>query len=45
MLTIQFLLAISAFIATIASALGKAPLYVAVLLLSLLALLAVIPLR
>jgi hypothetical protein len=45
MLTIALLLALAAFIATIASALGKAPLWVAVLLLSLLALLQVVPLR
>ena len=45
MLTITFLLALAAFICTIASALGKAPLWVAVFLLSLIALLSVIPLR
>jgi len=45
MLTIALLLALAAFIATIASMLGKAPLWVAVLLLSLLALLQVVPLR
>jgi len=45
MLTIALLLALAAFIATIASALGRAPLWVAVLLLSLLALLQVVPLR
>ena len=45
MLTIAVLLALAAFVAAIASAVGKVPLWVAVLLLSLLALLQVIPLR
>jgi hypothetical protein len=44
-MSIALLLALSAFVATIASALGKAPLWVAVLLLSLIALLGVVPLR
>jgi hypothetical protein len=44
-LTIVLLLALAAFGVTIASSLGKAPLWIAVLLLSLIALLQVIPLR
>lgn len=40
MLTVDFFLAVSAFITTISSAIGKAPLWVAVLLLTLLELLA-----
>lgn len=43
-LTVMLLLAVAAFLVTVASAIGKAPLWVAVLLLSLFALLQVIPL-
>jgi hypothetical protein len=45
MLTIVGLLALAAFASTIASAIGRAPLWVPVLLLSLIALLQVLPLR
>jgi len=45
MLTVTFLLALAAFIVAIASAMGKAPLWVAVLLLCLIELLRVVPLR
>lgn len=45
MITVQLLLALSAFVVTIASAVGRAPLWVAVLLISLALLLQVIPLR
>jgi hypothetical protein len=45
MLTIMLLLALSAFVVTIASAMGKAPLWIAVLLLSIAALLQSVPLR
>jgi hypothetical protein len=44
-LTIVGLLALAAFVVAIASALGKAPLWVAVLLLCLIALLQAIPVR
>lgn len=42
-LTILFLLAISAFICTVASALGKCPLWVPVILLALFALVQTVP--
>ena len=45
MLTVTFLLVLAAFIVTIASAMGKAPLWVAVLLLVLVELLRIVPLR
>ncbi len=45
MITILALLALAAFVVTIASAMGKAPLWVAVLLLALIALFQVLPLR
>lgn len=45
MVTVTFLLVLAAFVVTIASAMGKAPLWVAVLLLVLIELLRVIPLR
>jgi hypothetical protein len=45
MLTIALLLALSAFVVTIAAALGRAPLWIAVLLLTILAMLSSIPLR
>ena len=45
MLTVTFLLVIAAFIVTIANAIGKAPLWVAVLLLCVVHLLSVVPLR
>lgn len=45
MLTIALLLVLAAFVVTIASAMGKAPLWVAVLLLVLLELLRVMPVR
>lgn len=44
MITVMFLLAFAAFVGAIASAYGKAPLWVAVLLLSLIELLRVVPL-
>lgn len=44
MLTVIGLLVIAAFIVTIASAMGKAPLWVAVLLLTLVELLRILPL-
>jgi hypothetical protein len=44
-MTITALLAIVAFVLTIAAAVGKCPLWVPVLLLSLIALLQVLPLR
>lgn len=43
-ITVILLLALAAFLVTIASAIGKAPLWVAVLLLSLIVLLQVLPL-
>lgn len=43
-LTVLFLLALSAFICGVAAAMGKVPLWVAVILLSLFALLQTIPL-
>ncbi len=43
MLTLTLLLVLSAFVVTIASAMGKAPLWVAVLLLVMVELLRVIP--
>lgn len=45
MLSISLLLGLAAFVVTIASALGRAPLWVAVLLLSVLALLQVVPIH
>jgi len=45
MLTISLLLAIAALICAIANAIGKAPLWVSVILLCVLALLQAIPLR
>ena len=45
MLTVTLLLVLSAFIVTIASAIGKAPLWVAVLLLVLVELLRIVPIR
>lgn len=45
MLTVTFLLVLAAFVVTIASAMGRAPLWVAVLLLVLVELLRVVPLR
>lgn len=45
MLSVMLLLAVAAFMATIASAIGKCPLWVAVLLLCLVALVQVLPLR
>ncbi len=45
MLSVMLLLAIAAFMTTIASAIGKCPLWVAVLLLCLVALVQVLPLR
>jgi hypothetical protein len=45
MLTIALLLGLAAFIVTIAAALGRAPLWIAVLLLSIALLLQSIPLR
>lgn len=44
MLTIALLLVLAAFVVTLAAALGKAPLWVAVLLLVLIELLRVVPL-
>ena len=44
MLTVFIILALAAFIVTIASAIGKAPLWVAVIILCLMELLRVIPL-
>ena len=44
MLTVLLLVAVAAFIVTIASALNKAPLWIAVLLLTILALLQSLPL-
>lgn len=44
MLTVFLLLALSAFVVTIASAMGRAPLWVAVLILTLMELLRAIPL-
>ncbi len=43
MLTVTFFLVIAAFIATVASAMGKAPLWLPVMLLVLVHLLAVLP--
>lgn len=43
MITIALLLALAAFVTTVASAMGRAPLWVAVLLLCLLALIRVVP--
>ncbi len=45
MVTVLLLLAVAAFVVTIASAIGRAPLWVAVLLLSLALLLQVLPLK
>jgi len=45
MLSISLLLALAAFVVTIASAMGKAPLWIAVLLLNILALVQLIPVR
>lgn len=45
MVTVTFLLVLAAFVVTISSAMGKAPLWVAVLLLVLVELLRVIPIR
>jgi len=45
MLTMALLLALAAFVITLAHALGKAPLWVAVLLLAIAALLTSIPIR
>lgn len=45
MITVLFLLALAAFVVTIASAMGKSPLWPAVLLLSLALLLQTIPIR
>jgi len=44
-LTVTFLLVLAAFIVTIASAMGKAPLWVGVLLLVLVELLRIVPLK
>jgi hypothetical protein len=44
-LTVVLLLVIAAFLVTIASAIGKAPLWVAVLILTIVALLQVMPLK
>lgn len=44
MLTVLLLLALAAFVVTIASAMGRAPLWIAVMLLCLIELLAVLPL-
>jgi len=44
MLTVFLILAIAAFIVTVASAMGKAPLWVAVIILCLIELLRVLPL-
>jgi hypothetical protein len=44
-LTVTILLVLSAFVVTIANAIGKAPLWVAVLLVVLIELLRVVPLR
>jgi hypothetical protein len=44
-MTVVFLLALAAFVAAIASAIGKAPLWVSVVLLCVIALLQSIPLR
>lgn len=43
MMTVSFILAIGAFLCTIASAIGKCPLWVAVLLLAIIHLLVVMP--
>lgn len=45
MVTVTFLLVLAAFVVTISSAMGKAPLWVAVLLLVMVELLRVIPIR
>jgi len=45
MLTLVVLLALAAFVVTLASAMGKAPLWVAVMILVLLALVQIIPIR
>ena len=45
MMTVTFLLVLAAFVVTIASAMGKAPLWVAVLLLVVVHLLSVVPIR
>ena len=45
MLTVMIVLVLAAFIVTIASAVGKAPLWVAVLVLCLIELLRVLPLK
>jgi len=45
MLTLTLLLVLAAFVVTIASAIGKAPLWVAVLLLVMIHLLSVVPIR
>lgn len=45
MLTVALLLALSAFVVTIAASLGKAPLWIAVLLLTIALLLQSIPVR
>ena len=44
-MTVTFLLVLAAFIVTIASAMGKAPLWVGVLLLVLVELLRIVPLK
>lgn len=45
MLTVTLLLVLSAFVVTIASAMGKAPLWIAVLLLVLIELVRAVPIR
>lgn len=45
MVTVTFLLVLAAFVVTIASAIGKAPLWVAVLLLVLIELFRIMPIR
>ena len=45
MLTVTFLLVLAAFVVTIASAMGKAPLWVAVLLLVMIQLMLTVPIR
>jgi hypothetical protein len=44
-MSVIFLLAVAAFIVTIVAALGKCPLWIAVLLLNIIALLQVLPLK
>jgi hypothetical protein len=45
MLSVSLLLVVAAFLVTIAAALGKAPLWIAVLLVVLVQLLAIVPIR